>query len=97
MQELAAESRPGLFINISDCTEDRVFERFFLPIVKNTVYENKEAKASQGGTTENERKYSILGCHADVCTDFQTGPLRVLIQTRRIYQGKIKRRSPAGL
>ena len=24
-------------------------------------YKNKEAKASQGGTTENERKYSILG------------------------------------
>jgi hypothetical protein len=23
-------------------------------------FENKEAKASQGGTTENERKYSIL-------------------------------------
>jgi len=41
-------------------TEDRVFERFFLPIVK-YGYENKEAKASQGGTTENERKYFILG------------------------------------
>ncbi len=25
------------------------------------VYENKEAKASEGGTTENERKHSVLG------------------------------------
>jgi hypothetical protein len=38
----------GLIINLVKATEDRVFE-------------NKEAKASQGGTTENERKYSILG------------------------------------
>jgi hypothetical protein len=25
------------------------------------AYKNKEAKASQGGTTENELKYSVLG------------------------------------
>jgi hypothetical protein len=25
------------------------------------VFENRDAKASQGGMTENERKYSILG------------------------------------
>jgi hypothetical protein len=47
-------------------TEDRVFERFFLPI-SNTVFENKEAKASQGGTTGNERKYSILGSISKIC------------------------------
>jgi hypothetical protein len=46
-------------MKLATATEDRVFERFFLPIVK-LAYENKEAKASQGGTTENERKYSIL-------------------------------------
>ena len=46
---------------IGNRTEDRVFERFFLPIVNQILYmNNKEAKASQGGTTENERKYSIL-------------------------------------
>jgi hypothetical protein len=32
----------------------------------NKVYENEEAKASEGGTTENERKYSIPGCRADI-------------------------------
>jgi hypothetical protein len=41
-------------------TEDRVFERFFVPIVE-YIFKNKEAKASEGGTTENERKYSLLG------------------------------------
>ena len=46
---------------IGTATEDRVFERFFLPIVKYGHFEEyKEAKASEGGTTENERKYSIL-------------------------------------
>jgi hypothetical protein len=32
-----------------------------IPRWSNKVYENKEAKASQGGTIENERKYFILG------------------------------------
>jgi hypothetical protein len=44
-------------------TEDRVFERILLPIVK-TACEKREAKASQGGTTESalggEREYSVL-------------------------------------
>ena len=44
---------------IGTSTGDRVFERFFLP-KSNTIYKNKEAKASEGGTTENERKYFIL-------------------------------------
>jgi hypothetical protein len=40
-------------------TEDRVFERILSPIVRYNKY-NREAKASQGGTTENEQEYSIL-------------------------------------
>jgi hypothetical protein len=36
-----------------------------IPFASHTVCENREAKASEGGTTENERKYSILGCRAD--------------------------------
>jgi hypothetical protein len=43
-------------------TEDRVFERIFLPIVKYRI-ENKEAKASEAPKAfgaENERGYSIL-------------------------------------
>jgi len=52
--------RARIIHKIVTATEDRVFERFFLPIVKYNIY-NKEAKASEGGTTENERKYSILG------------------------------------
>jgi hypothetical protein len=35
-------------------TEDRVFKRIFLQIFKYTNSDNNEAKASQGGTTENE-------------------------------------------
>jgi len=31
------------------------------------MFENKEAKASQGGTTENELKYSILGLIIKIC------------------------------
>jgi hypothetical protein len=47
-------------MKLAKATEDRVFERFFLPIVKYGNYGNKETKASQVGTTENERKYSVL-------------------------------------
>ena len=50
---------------IGTATEDRVFERFFADI-QIRYYENKEAKASQGGTTGNERKYSILGLFTDI-------------------------------
>jgi len=55
-----------IFHEIDTATEDRVFERFFLPIAK-LAYENREAKASQGGTTENKRKYSILSSIRKTC------------------------------
>jgi hypothetical protein len=35
----------------------------------NTVYENREAKASQGGTTENEREYSIFRFYQKVLSN----------------------------
>ena len=34
-----------------------IFEWIFLPIVKQRIFGNKEAKTSEVGTTENERKY----------------------------------------
>jgi hypothetical protein len=37
-----------------------IFEWIFLPIVKKNIYINKEAKTSEVGTTENERKYYFL-------------------------------------
>jgi len=37
-----------------------IFEWIFLPIVKQRIYGNKEAKTSEVGTTENERKYYSL-------------------------------------
>jgi|WetSurMetagenome_2_1015567.scaffolds.fasta_scaffold415753_1 hypothetical protein len=37
------------------------------------VYENKEAKASEGGTTENERKYSVLGSTRKIYEYFRLG------------------------
>jgi hypothetical protein len=43
---------------------DRVFERIFLPIANSTSWRT-EAKASQGGTTENERKYPVSGDRFD--------------------------------
>jgi hypothetical protein len=38
-----------------------------------TVFENKEAKASEGGTTENERKYFISAATIRI-THEQTRP-----------------------
>ena len=37
-----------------------IFEWIFLLIVKKNIYSNKEAKTSEVGTTENERKYYFL-------------------------------------
>jgi len=60
---------------IGNTTGDGVFERIFLPVVKYTPLhpplgkggmKGGEAKASQGGTTENERKSSILGSIREV-------------------------------
>jgi hypothetical protein len=44
-------------------TEERVFERIFLPIVEQIIPKEKEAKASEVPVfvgTENERKYSFF-------------------------------------
>jgi len=44
-------------------TEERVFERIFLPIVQQRIPKDKEAKASEVPVfvgTENERKYSFF-------------------------------------
>jgi|GEM_PF-3638415 len=46
-------------MELASAAEDRAFERILLLIFKYRI-ENKEAKASQGGTTENEQKCSIL-------------------------------------
>jgi len=56
-----------LFIVVAATVEDRVFERILFPIVKHAVCENKEEKASQGGTIENEREYSILEKVHELC------------------------------
>ena len=37
-----------------------VFERLILQIVKYIFHKNKEAKSSEVGTTENERRYNAL-------------------------------------
>jgi len=40
--------------------QEIIFEWIFLPIVKEDINSNKEAKTSEVGTTENERKYYSL-------------------------------------
>jgi hypothetical protein len=59
-----------------------VFERIILPIVKYIFYKNKEAKSSEVGTTENERRYNacLLSIYEKSLTSLKIGLLVMYLE-----------------